>query len=143
MVDLVVSLTQSFSTTLKGFIMLKHKTTGAIIRTKSVNWNPQVKEWTIDNGNTLADANQDYEVIATPPTVSAISFKMLFTSAERIAAKASTDPVIIDLFDLLNDPRTTSVDLSLQSIDDALTYMTTIKLIAAGRKDEILLGVVK
>lgn len=123
--------------------MLKHKTTGAIIRTKSVNWNPQVKEWTIDNGNTLADANQDYEVIATPPTVSAISFKMLFTSAERIAAKASTDPVIIDLFDLLNDPRTTSVDLSLQSIDDALTYMTTIKLIAAGRKDEILLGVVK
>lgn len=76
-----------------------------------------------------------------PPTVSAIQYKMLFTSAERIAAKASTDPVVVDLQELLNDPRTLTVDLSLKSISDALDYMTSIKLLAAGRKAEILTGV--
>lgn len=78
-----------------------------------------------------------------PPTVSAIQYKMLFTSAERIAAKASVDPVVIDLQDLLNDPRTLTVDLSLKSISDALDYMTVIKLLAPGRKAEILTGVPK
>ena len=80
-------------------------------------------------------------VAPKPPIVSAIQYKMLFTAQERIAAKASADPVVMDLQDLLNDPRTTSVDLSLKSISDALDYMTSIKLLAAGRKAEILTGV--
>jgi hypothetical protein len=75
-----------------------------------------------------------------PPTVSAIQYKMLFTSAERIASKKSTDPVIIDLQDLLNDPRTLTVNLALKSISDSLDYMTAIKLLAPGRKAEILTG---
>ena len=82
-------------------------------------------------------------VAPTPPKVSVIEYKMLFTSAERIATKASTDPVIMDLQELLNDPRTINVDLSLQSISDALDYMTHLGLIASGRKAEILTGVVK
>ena len=76
-----------------------------------------------------------------PPTVSVIQYKMLFTSQERIAAKASVDPVIMDLQDLLNDPRTLTVNLALKSISDALDYMTSIKLLAPGRKAEILTGV--
>lgn len=82
-------------------------------------------------------------VVVKPPKVSVIEYKMLFTSAERIAVKASTDPVIIDLQELMNDPRTVNVDLSLQSISDALDYMTAIGLIAAGRKAEILTGEIK
>lgn len=78
-----------------------------------------------------------------PPTVSAIQYKMLFTSAERIASKKSTDPVIIDLQDLLNDPRTLTVNLALKSISDSLDYMTAIKLLAPGRTAEILTGVPK
>ena len=77
-----------------------------------------------------------------PPKVTVIEYKMLFTSAERIAAKASIDSVIVDLRELMDDPRTVNVDLSLQSISDALDYMTAIGLIAAGRKAQILLGVV-
>ena len=123
--------------------MLKSKTNQPTIRTKSVNWNPTTGEWLIDGGKTLADPTQDYEWVQDPPTVSAIQYKMLFTSAERIAAKASVDPVIIDLQDLLNDPRTTEVDLSLQSISDALDYMTVKGILAVGRKAEILTGVVK
>ena len=78
-----------------------------------------------------------------PPKVTVIEYKMLFTSAERIAAKSSTDPVIVDLRELMDDPRTSHVDLSLQSISDALDYMTAIGLIAAGRKSEILTGTVR
>lgn len=76
-----------------------------------------------------------------PPTVSAIQYKMLFTSAERIAAKQSTDPVIVDLQDLLQDPRTLTVNLALKSISDALDYLTAVNLLAPGRKAEILTGV--
>ena len=81
--------------------------------------------------------------VVVPPKVSAVEYKMLFTSAERIAAKASVDPVIMDLQELLNDPRVTTVDLGLQSIQDALSYMTALGILAEGRKAEILTGVVK
>lgn len=82
-------------------------------------------------------------VEAVPPKVDVITYKMLFTSVERIATKASTDPVIIDLQDLMNDPRTQNVDLALKSVQDALDYMTYIGILAVGRKAEILTGEVK
>ena len=75
-----------------------------------------------------------------PPKVSAIEYKMLFTVQERIAIKTSTDVVIQDLYELLNDQRVATVDLSLKSISDALDYMTTLNILAVGRKAEILLG---
>lgn len=78
-----------------------------------------------------------------PPTVKAIDYKMLFTSAERIAAKASIDPVMVDLMELLGDPRTTHIDLSRPSIGEALDYMTLLGILAVGRKAEILTGVVR
>lgn len=82
-------------------------------------------------------------VIAIPPVVTVIEWKMLFTAQERIAAKTSIDPIIQDLQELMNDPRTTVVDLSLESIQDALDYMTALGIIAAGRKEEILTGKVR
>lgn len=83
--------------------------------------------------------------IQTPdyPKVDVITYKMLFTSAERIATKASNDPVIIDLQELMNDPRTVNVNLSLKSVQDALDYMTYLGILAPGRKAEILTGDLK
>lgn len=75
-----------------------------------------------------------------PPKVDVITYKLLFTSAERIATRTSTDPVIQDLQDLMNDPRTQNVDLALKSVQDALDYMTYIGILAPGRKAEILTG---
>lgn len=75
-----------------------------------------------------------------PPTVSITTFKMLFTTSERIAAKTSTDPVVVDLHELMNDPRTTEVNLALKSVGDYLSYLTHLGLIAEGRKAEILTG---
>jgi hypothetical protein len=75
-----------------------------------------------------------------PPKVSAIEYKMLFTVQERIAIKTSTDVIIQDLYELLNDQRVATIDLSLKSISDALDYMTALNILVVGRKAEILLG---
>lgn len=72
------------------------------------------------------------------PKLSPIEFKMLFTSAERIAIKSSTDLVVQDFFELVNDPRLTQVDRNLQSVKDAITYLASIGLVADTRVSEIL-----
>ena len=76
--------------------------------------------------------------------VSPVEFKLLFTSAERIAIKAAraTDQVIDDFYDIVEDPRLTFVDLGLQSTQDALSYMVAQGLLTAERRSEILAGVV-
>lgn len=118
------------------------------IATQFVTVPDQVEDgWTLNYGVWSAPVVPDPvipdPVPVIPPKVSVIEYKMLFTSAERIATKYSTDPVIIDLQELMNDPRTTTVDLSLKSISDALDYMTELGILAVGRKSEILTGVVK
>ena len=74
--------------------------------------------------------------------VSPVEFKLLFTSAERIAIKTAreNDSVIDDFFDIVDDPRLTYVDLGLQSTKDALAYLASQNLITESRRDEILAG---
>jgi hypothetical protein len=77
------------------------------------------------------------------PQVSPVQFKLLFTSPERIAIKASADPVVQDFFDIVNDLRLTHVDLGLQSTQDALSYLVSVNLLTTERRAEILLGQVQ
>lgn len=117
-----------------------------------------------ENGDTFVDgvltkrpvpepvtAPEPVVVAPVPPKVGPIHFKMLFTPAERVKAKAlrSTDYVIDDFWGLLDDPRTDTVDMSLESIQRAIEY-TLGQVNAAGvevdveaRKVEILTGVLK
>lgn len=78
------------------------------------------------------------------PKISPVEFKLLFTSAERVAIKSArtSDPIIDDFFDIIEDPRLTLVDLGLQSTKDAIDYLESKALITAERKAEILKGVV-
>jgi hypothetical protein len=76
------------------------------------------------------------------PTVGVIAFKLLFTAQERIAVKTSTDPVVQDFWQLVEDPRTTEVNLALKSVQDAIRYLESQSLIGEGRADEVLTGVV-
>lgn len=123
---------------------LTSKTTGAVVRTKSANWNPSTGDWLLDNNVTLSDPQQDYVWTANPPIVTPVQYKLLFTSAERVAINAAkaTDAVIQDLYSILDDPRLTEVDLSLQSTSDALDYLIFKTLLTAPRKVEILTGVI-
>lgn len=79
------------------------------------------------------------------PKVSPVQFKLLFTSAERIAIKTAreADAVIDDFYDIVEDPRLTEVDLGLQSTQDALSYLVSQNLLTVERRAEILLGQVK
>lgn len=68
-----------------------------------------------------------------PPKISPIAYKMLWTIQERVGLKAmrNTDPVIDDLMQLVDDPRMTTVDLNLQSVQGAIQYCLA-KLAEAG-----------
>ena len=76
----------------------------------------------------------------TSKEVSPVEFKLLFSSAERIAINSSTDAVVKDFLSIINDPRLSVVNLGLKSTVDALTYMASIGLIAEDRIPEILRG---
>ena len=85
------------------------------------------------------------DAAVTYPKVSPVQYKLLFTVQERIAiatAKA-TDPVLQDLYGILDDPRLTEVDLNLASTQGALDYLISQGLIEADRKAEILTGELK
>ena len=65
------------------------------------------------------------------------SFMRRFTQAERIAIRKSTDDIVIDIYEDLK--ATSNVDLDLQDTIDALAYLTSVGILASGRKDEILI----
>lgn len=83
-------------------------------------------------------------VAPTPPKVSPVEFKMLFTSAERIAIAEAhkTNLILEDAYDILEDPRLTYVDLALQSNIDLIDYMVSLKLITPARAVQIKAGVI-
>ena len=78
----------------------------------------------------------------TYPKVTPVQFKLLFTSPERVAIKAAraTDPVVDDLWELVEDPRMTEVDFGLKSVRDSIEYLATAGLIAPERVGEIIIG---
>ena len=80
--------------------------------------------------------------VAGSPKVSPAEFKLLFTSAERVAIRQAraTDATVDDFFDLVEDPRLTTVDLALPSVQGALRYLAATGLITDARIVEILKG---
>lgn len=73
------------------------------------------------------------EPVQPDMTVSPVEFKLLWTPQERVAIKTlkSTDPVIEDFYELIEDPRLKEVNLSLQSTQQAVDYLL-FKLVEAG-----------
>lgn len=60
----------------------------------------------------------------------------MYSCVFNIWAKA-TDEILQDGFEILEDPRLTVVDFSLQSVRDLIDYMVSLSLIAAERVIEI------
>lgn len=78
-----------------------------------------------------------------PPKLSPVQFKMCFTAQERIAIKAlrATNPVIEDAYEVLDDPRLTTVDLSLASNQAMIDYLVSLSVLTAGRAAQVKAGV--
>ncbi len=107
--------------------------------------------------NSTVDEDGDW-IIAAPaqpapapvvyPRVGPIAFKLLFTSAERIKAKEleETNAAIKDFWSLLDDVRTTEIDMNLASVRGAIEYTLTavksagVTLTVASRLAQILTG---
>lgn len=75
-----------------------------------------------------------------PRKISPVEFKLLFTATERVAIKSARegDPIIEDIFDILDDPRLTHVDLDLPSTAQSIGYLAHKGLIAPDRIGPIL-----
>ena len=82
------------------------------------------------------------EPVPVYPKVTPMQFKLLFTSPERVAIKAAraTDPVVDDLWELVEDPRMEYVDFGLKSVRDSIEYLATAGLITPERVGEIIIG---
>lgn len=87
------------------------------------------------------------EVVIEPKEVDPITFKLLFTRSERIAAKAlrASDPAIDDFWTILDDPRTRSVDMRIPSIQAIIEHTLTACNVenVAERKAQILQGIIQ
>lgn len=104
--------------------------------------------WRLINGEWVApEVVIVPEVAIEPKEVDPITFKLLFTSAERVAAKAlrASDPAIDDFWTILDDPRTRTVDMRIPSIQAIIEYTLTACNVGnvAERKAQILQGIIQ
>ncbi|MGE4402863.1 MAG: hypothetical protein AB7F61_14405 [Desulfobulbus sp.] len=89
---------------------------------------------TLDGDRIIQGKRSDFSINdGSPICITPIEFKLLWTSAERIAARSiqETDSIIADFFDILDDARLTIVNLSLGSTQDGIDYLLS-KLVDAG-----------
>ena len=78
-------------------------------------------------------------VVPTPPVIRKITkraFMQRFTQAERIAIRASTDDIVIDIHEDLK--ATNSVELDLADTVNALAYLVSVAILTSDRPAEIL-----
>lgn len=104
--------------------------------------------WRLINGEWVApEVVIVPEVAIEPKEVDLITFKLLFTSAERVAAKAlrASDPAIDDFWSILDDPRTRSVDMRIPSVQAIIEHTLTACNVenVAERKAQILQGIIQ
>lgn len=79
------------------------------------------------------------------PIISPVEFKLLFTPQERMAilAERANDPILNDLFTILDDVRLKEINLNLESNKAVMAYLESKNLITAVRKAEIMTGIMK
>lgn len=93
--------------------------------------------WVVDAGS-IDDAGRGLRVATERTDLSPPEFLLRFTPQERVAIRASQDPILVDWLLILNDPRLTRVDLTLPATRGGLDYLVALKLLKADRVDAIL-----
>ena len=81
---------------------------------------------------------QEWEALDRPPDLqlSKLAFLRRFTAEERIAIRASTDPVIVDFLHLLDLAQ--EVRLNDADTQAGVRHLESVGLLAAGRAEAIL-----
>lgn len=94
----------------------------------------EVADWATAEQMMLADAPQ------VPRAVSAFEFRRRLTAAERIAVRASADPLVVDFVDLLDHAPQVVLDPPDADVVAGLAYLVAQGLLAPGRPAEIMGG---
>lgn len=95
----------------------------------------QVNEPVPDLNKSSWDPNS-LSFVHTTAQLTRLEFLTRFTASERIAIRASTDPIVVDFMELLN--LASYVDVGDQNTIDGVNYLASQNLIAASRVAEIL-----
>ena len=114
-----------------------------VSNTKTANYNPTNFQWLCDGGTIVQDTNpQALKFVLPAPTVSVTTFKLLVGSAlPGILAAKATDTTLQALFYIIDDPRTTQIDLSLASVQANLNYLVTKNLLTTAQLAVINSGI--
>lgn len=129
-----------------------HPTVAAMYDTEVAD-TAKIGDELIDGVWTTPEVPEPIETEAVEPTepeikyavMSPIDFKMCLTSAERIAIAGikDSDPILVDAFSILEDPRLTEVDMNLESNRDLIKYLISLQVIGEDRYLSIVTGVKK
>lgn len=95
----------------------------------------QVDETVPDLNKSAWDPNT-LSFVHTTTQLTRLEFLTRFTTSERIAIRASTDPIVVDFMELLN--LASYVDVGDQNTIDGVNYLASQNLIAGARVAEIL-----
>lgn len=81
-------------------------------------------------------------VSAPLPVLNPLQFKMLFALQERVLIKKArlTDDLLIEAFEILDDPLLTTVDLAHKTTIEMIDYLVHLGCISTERGAEIKLG---
>ncbi len=96
--------------------------TGEVIKTtEPPRW--ERGTWFCGNANYGDDHKTDFA--AGPPSVGPIRFKLMFQITELVAIGEliKTNPVIKTFMEIVDDPRTDLIDLSLSPVQDGIAYV--------------------
>ena len=108
--------------------------------------------WTVEAGKWSAPTPvEPVQPAPVYPKVGPIHFQMLFAPAESVTADElkATDKVLASFWKLVDDPRTDTIDLALESVQNAIEYTLTavkgagVAVDVPARKAAILSGVLK
>jgi hypothetical protein len=122
-------------------------------------YDPSMRQWLCGDLNFIDFSGDLYEVVLTPPPilqgrkrVSRPEFKQLLMASERIAIRTARayagdnaqllglKAVLDDLFDILEDPALTYVDLTLPTTIEGVHGLAAAGLVAPERVSVILAG---
>lgn len=120
--------------------MLHNSNGDLILEAPEITWSDLYRGWYSPTAGIVTDPEKQLKLDGVRPRLSPIEFKLLFTAQERVAIKASTDLIVQDFFEIVNDPRLTFVDLQLSSTIGAINYLVSLTLLTAPRAAEILNG---
>lgn len=113
-----------------------------LVETNTITWDEKECGWRVNN-EIIVDPSRSMYIATGSPQLTPLEFKMCFTVQERIAIKTAkaNDPVLQDVYEILDDYRLRTVDLGLASNQMLIDYLVGLGCITSERAAQIKQGI--